>query len=166
MKLLKSLFSKREDVYIENLPSSTGDERITLVPIKTIGFKYVNGKYEKGKEIVIPAFSSLDVCYGSLMKLNGFSECCAFLLDEFNGRILIANDFLDNYCVAKYSKIKFKNGYEYNVGGYDVSDNDCNKLLITIKTIFVSIFLTFEEKAVDAFKAGLIDVFLMRFMDT
>lgn len=38
-------------------------------------------------------------------------------------------------------------------------NNYCDNLFTQIKSIFSAIFLTFEEEAVNAFKAGIIDVF-------
>lgn len=161
MKLLKSLFSRKEDVHIEIFPSESGDERISLIPIKTVTIEHDdrNRKYKVGGELYIPAFSTFRN-YSCRYKngLDGFSE--AYVVSNPSIKVIIDNDFLDKYCVEKYSTIKFKDGYECYMADYVIMDSYCNHIFTQIKLVFSAIFLTFEEEAVNAFKAGMIDVFL------
>ena len=160
MQLLKSLFSKKEEVHIEVDPVQIGDERISLIPLKTVIVSCLDHKYKIEKEIMIPAFSSIRVCCLCGESLSGFRE--AYLLAEPSEKILISTDFLDKCCVDKYSKIKFQNKYWCYIGFYNFNsmNNYCDNLFTQIKSIFSAIFLTFEEEAVNAFKVGIIDVFL------
>lgn len=62
LRLLRSLFKGSKDVHIEIFPSESGDERISLIPIKTVTIEHDdrNRKYKVGGNYIFLLFLHLE----------------------------------------------------------------------------------------------------------
>lgn len=154
------LFRKRQLLEIKEHCSRINDNYFSLIAVKArkVNFELITVPLEDLGECNIPAFSLfvVNMIFGN--ELKGFS---IIQLTETDEKFLVDTNFIENYCINTNASLYFYNGSSCKLGwGYRYMPTEYVFLLPKIKAMLVSIFTQFEKEAVDAFKFGVIDVFL------
>lgn len=159
MRLLNKLFKKKDLIDIEKSSIDINDNCFSLVPVKVrkVTYDFWSDLEDLG-EYTLPAFSlfNVEMIYGNHLK--GFSIISLY---ETKEQFIVDTNFLENYCISLNTSIRFQDGYTCMVGwSYHYLATIHFTMLPKIKAMMISIFLSFEKEAVDAFKFGVVDVFL------
>lgn len=154
------LFRKRQLLEIKGHYSRINGNYFSLISIKArkVNFELCTTPLEDLGECEVPAFSlfTANMIFGN--ELKGFS---IIQLTETDEKFIVDTNFIENYCINTDASLYFKDGSSCKLGWTcHYLPAEYVFLLPKIKAMLVSIFTQFEQEAVDAFKFGVIDVFL------